>query len=61
MADWFVYQKPSTKVDDWALTLATVYSSARVGEYIESLTKKGSDRGLRYKVCWTSFLFRLAS
>lgn len=42
MADWFVYQKLSTRVDDWALTLANVYSSARIGEYIESLSVANS-------------------
>jgi hypothetical protein len=51
--DWFVYPTPSTRVSDWALTLAIVYSFARIGEYIESSARKGSGRGLRYKVSYT--------
>lgn len=50
MVDGFVYLKPSTRVEDWALTLAIVYSSARIGEYIEPLARRGSGRGLHYKV-----------
>jgi hypothetical protein len=52
MADWFSYQKPLIRVDDWALILTYVYSSVRVGEYIESFARKGSGRGLHYKVRW---------
>lgn len=48
--DWWKYELPLTRVVDWALTLAIVYSSARIGEYIESLARKGSGRGLHYKV-----------
>ncbi len=49
--DWWSYTSPSTRVEDWALLQAMIYSSARVGEYIESLARKGSGRGLHYKVC----------
>lgn len=48
--DWINLDTPSLRVIDWALTLAIVYSSARIGEYIESLARRGSGRGLRYKV-----------
>jgi hypothetical protein len=48
--DWFEYCSPEVIVVDWALTLAIVYSSARIGEYIESLSRRGSGRGLHYKV-----------
>ncbi|PQE10450.1 RTC4-like domain-containing isoform 2 protein [Rutstroemia sp. NJR-2017a BBW] len=47
--DWFEYCSPGTRVVDWALTLAIVYSSARIVDYIESLARGGSGRGLRYK------------
>lgn len=48
--NWFEYSVPGIRVVDWALTLAIVYSSARIGEYIESLVRRGSGRGLHYKV-----------
>ncbi|KAF2652842.1 hypothetical protein K491DRAFT_663130 [Lophiostoma macrostomum CBS 122681] len=48
--DWFEYPLPGTRVIDWGLTLAILYSSARIGEYIESTARRGSGRGLRYKV-----------
>ncbi|KAH7409779.1 hypothetical protein DE146DRAFT_732671 [Phaeosphaeria sp. MPI-PUGE-AT-0046c] len=47
--DWFEYPLPGTRVIDWGLTLAILYSSARIGEYIESTARRGSGRGLRYK------------
>lgn len=48
--DWFVYQKPETRVSDWGLFLSNVFSTSRIGEYIESSSRRGSDRGLYYKV-----------
>jgi hypothetical protein len=48
--DWFEYCSPGVRVVDWALTLAILYSSARIGEYIESQARRGSGRGLHYKV-----------
>ena len=50
MVDCFVYLEPSTRVEDRALTLAIVYSSARIGEHIEPLAGRGSGRGLHCKV-----------
>ncbi|KAK0747306.1 hypothetical protein B0T21DRAFT_300960, partial [Apiosordaria backusii] len=47
--DWVVYDKPATRVYDWADLLAIVCSSARVGEYIESTCRAGSGRGLYYR------------
>lgn len=38
-------------VNDYALYVFSMYSSARVGEYIESSARKGTGRGLKYKVC----------
>ncbi|KAK4208364.1 hypothetical protein QBC37DRAFT_443969 [Rhypophila decipiens] len=43
--DWVVYDKPATRVYDWADLLAIVFSSARIGEYIESTCRGGSGRG----------------
>lgn len=48
--DWVVYEKPATRVYDWADLLAIVCSSARIGEYIESTCRVGSGRGLHYRV-----------
>ncbi|KAM9874786.1 hypothetical protein VDGL01_11107 [Verticillium dahliae] len=47
--DWIVYERPATRVYDWAFYMATVCSSARIGEYIESTCRPGSGRGLYYK------------
>lgn len=48
-ADWVAYERPATRVNDWADLMAIVCSSARVGEYIESSCRAGSGRGLHYK------------
>jgi hypothetical protein len=48
--DWFVYQKPGTRVSDWELFLSNVFGASRISEYIESSSRRGSDRGLYYKV-----------
>ena len=48
--DWHEYWMPSTRVTGRCLMLVILYSFARIGEYIESLARKGSGRGLRYKV-----------
>ncbi|KAK7422901.1 hypothetical protein QQZ08_009350 [Neonectria magnoliae] len=47
--DWIEYEKPATRVYDWADFMAIVCSSARIGEYIESTCRAGSGRGLYYK------------
>ncbi|KAK0621131.1 hypothetical protein B0T17DRAFT_276620 [Bombardia bombarda] len=47
--DWVEYQSPATRVYDWAQFLAMVCSSSRIGEYIESSCRAGSDRGMYYK------------
>ncbi|KND89402.1 hypothetical protein TOPH_06078, partial [Tolypocladium ophioglossoides CBS 100239] len=47
--DWVEYEKPATRVYDWAGLMAIVCSSARIGEYIESSCRAGSGRGLYYK------------
>ncbi|KAL8396616.1 hypothetical protein RB594_003623 [Gaeumannomyces avenae] len=47
--DWVEYEKPATRVYDWADFMAIVCSSARIGEYIESTCRAGSGRGMYYK------------
>jgi hypothetical protein len=37
-------------VNDYALYVFSMYSSARVGEFVESSARKESGRGLKYKV-----------
>jgi hypothetical protein len=48
--DWFVYKSPATRLDDWAIQLGNTFSSARIGEYIESSCRSKTGRGLYYKV-----------
>lgn len=45
-----MYRKPGTRVDDWGLHLSIVFTTSRIGEYIESTCRRGSDRGLYFKV-----------
>ncbi|CAI6342310.1 unnamed protein product [Periconia digitata] len=47
--DWFVLPKPRRRPELWALTSAIVFSTSRIGEYIESTCRIGSGRGLRFK------------
>ncbi|EJT68897.1 hypothetical protein, variant [Gaeumannomyces tritici R3-111a-1] len=47
--DWVEYERPATRVYDWADFMAIVCSSARIGEYIESTCRAGSGRGMYYK------------
>lgn len=48
--DWHTHGKPRIRVDTWAKIQLDVFSSARVGEYIESSCRAGSGRGLYYSV-----------
>ena len=48
--DWKVYSKPGIRIDLWGEIQANVFSSSRVGEYIESTCRPGSGRGLYYRV-----------
>ncbi|KDN70506.1 hypothetical protein CSUB01_07951 [Colletotrichum sublineola] len=48
--DWVEYEKPGTRVYDWAALMSIVCSAARIGEYIESTSRSNSGRGLYYKV-----------
>lgn len=50
MADWFKYNLPGGRIDDWALLLGNTFSSSRIGEYIESTCRAGTGRGLHYRV-----------
>lgn len=54
--DWHTYGKPRIRVNTWAKIQLDVFSSARVGEYIESSCRAGSGRGLYYSV---SMLFEM--
>ncbi|KAL2050086.1 hypothetical protein ABVK25_009696 [Lepraria finkii] len=47
--DWQIYDKPRVRVDTWAKIQLYVFTSARVGEYIESTCRAGSGRGLYYR------------
>ncbi|KAF8652167.1 hypothetical protein AX16_004524 [Volvariella volvacea WC 439] len=47
--DWATYGRPGDRVDLWAEIQLNVFTSARVGEYIESTARAGSGRGLRYR------------
>lgn len=53
--DWHWYDSPKDRLDLWDGIMLNVFTSARVGEYIESTAREGTGRGLRYKV---SFLQR---
>jgi hypothetical protein len=48
--DWYEYDHGGTMVNDYALYVFSLYSSARVGEYIESSMRRKSGRGLKYRV-----------
>ncbi|KAG9242200.1 hypothetical protein BJ878DRAFT_544482 [Calycina marina] len=46
--DWCQYGHGGTLVNDYGRQLLSIYSSSRVGEFIESRARKGSGRGLLY-------------
>lgn len=48
-ADWFVYQSPATRLDDWCIRLNNILSSSRIGEYLLSSCRSGTNQGLLYK------------
>jgi len=48
--DWHQYGSPKDCLDLWDGILLNVFTSARVGEYIELTAREGSGRGLRYRV-----------
>jgi len=48
--DWHRYGSSKDRLDLWDGILLNVFTSTRVGEYIESTAREGSNRGLRYKV-----------
>lgn len=50
--DWYQYETPGDRVDLWAQIQLYVFTSARVGEYIESTCRAGSGRGLHYRVSY---------
>jgi hypothetical protein len=48
--DWFPFQRPGRRVHLWTFIMGCVYSSARMGEYVESSARLGTSRGLYYKL-----------
>ncbi len=48
--DWQIYDKSRIRVNTWAKIQLYVFTSVRVGEYIEFICRAGSDRGLYYRV-----------
>ena len=48
--DWHRYGSPKDRLDLWDGIMLNAFTSARVGEYIESTAREGSGRGLRYEV-----------
>lgn len=48
--DWLMFETPGARVDLWAEIQLNVFTSARVGGYIESTVRAGSGRGLHYRV-----------
>ncbi|KAG8980964.1 hypothetical protein FRB95_000474 [Tulasnella sp. JGI-2019a] len=54
--DWATFGRPGDRVDLWAEIQLNIFTSARVGEYIESTARAGSGRGLCYRdVSFTIF------
>jgi hypothetical protein len=45
-----MYEKPGISVDAWAEVQLNVFTSAKVGEFIESTCRAGSGRGLHYRI-----------
>ena len=54
--NWHQYKHSRIFVQDHALYQLSIYSFSRVGEYIESNMRRGSDRGLLYKANRQSFM-----
>jgi len=48
--DWFEYKRPGVRVAMWSETLDYGFTSARVGEYLESTARANSGRGLYHRV-----------
>ena len=48
--DWQIYDKPRVRVDTWAQIQSYLFTSVRVGEYIESTCRAGSHLAIRILV-----------
>ncbi|KAI9752223.1 MAG: hypothetical protein M1835_001112 [Candelina submexicana] len=48
-SDRHKYDRPGTRIEVWAEIQLYAFTSARVGEYIESTCRKGSGRGLHFR------------
>ena len=53
--DWHQYRHPRILVQDLGAYLLFIYTFAGVGEYFESNMRRGSGRGLWYKVSKLTF------
>ena len=52
--DWKEYSNPATRQNDWDLFLVDIFCSARIADYIESTCRKGTGRGLKFKVGYSN-------
>ena len=48
--DWHIYEKLGVRVETWSEIQLYAFTSARVGEYVESTCRSGSGRGLYHRV-----------
>jgi hypothetical protein len=48
--DWHKYERPGIRIEVWAKIQLYAFTSARVGEYLESTCRAGSGRGLHFRV-----------
>lgn len=58
--DWFEYKRPGIRVSTWSETLDYGFTSARVGEYLESTARANSGRGLYHRVSGSGLRFDIS-
>ena len=54
--DWHKYKRLGVRIEVWAEIQLHAFTSARIGEYLESTCRAGSGRGLPYRVSDVEFL-----
>lgn len=47
---WPKYERPGIRIEVWAEIQLYAFTSARIGEYLESTCRAGSGRGLYFRV-----------
>lgn len=47
--DWHRYDRPGIRIEVWGETQLSAFTSARIGEYLESTCRAGSGRGLYFR------------